>query len=82
MAQALLFLEEVASVILTPFVLYISLPKCAPALTQFVRDFTTRIDGVGDVCSLAAFDFNRHGNSKYGSPTLAPKVRGQPVPAC
>lgn len=25
------------------------------------------MDGVGDVCSLAVFDFERHGNKKYGS---------------
>jgi autophagy-related protein 9 len=72
--QALLLLEEMASVVLTPFVLYFSLPKCAPAITRFVRDFTTSVDGVGNICSLSAFDFSRHGNSKYGSPLQAPKV--------
>lgn len=34
------------------------------------------MEGVGDVCSLAAFDFARHGNAKYGAPAEAPKVRG------
>jgi hypothetical protein len=42
-----LFLEEVASVLLTPYVLYCQLPACAPAITAFVRDFTTRVEGVG-----------------------------------
>lgn len=72
--QALLFLEEMASILLTPFVLYFSLPKCAPAIVRFVRNFTLHVDGVGDVCSLAAFHLERHGNSKYGSPFQAPKV--------
>lgn len=55
-------------------------PICSPALLrcgcccshtgailQFVRDTTTRVEGVGDVCSLAVFDFDRHGNRKYGA---------------
>lgn len=71
--KALLFLEEMASIILTPFVLYFSLPRCAPAILQFVRDNTVLVDGVGDICSLAAFDFEKHGNSKYGSPISSPK---------
>lgn len=73
-AQALLFVEELASIVLTPFVLYWSLPACVPAILAFVRDFTMHVDGVGDICSLAAFDFERHGNLKYGSPAHAPKV--------
>lgn len=43
----LLFAEEMASILLTPFVLYFSLPRCSGAIIQFVRDFTTRIEGVG-----------------------------------
>ena len=70
----MLFLEELASIVLTPFVLYWSLPACVPSILSFVRDFTTHVDGVGDICSLAAFDFARHGNTKYGSPAHAPKV--------
>ncbi len=76
--QALLFLEEMASIVLTPFVLYFSLPKCAPAILAFVRDFSVHVPGVGDICSLATFDFERHGNPKYGSPATAPKARRTP----
>ena len=81
--QALLFLEEMASIVVTPFVLYFSLPQCAPAILAFLRDFTVRVDGVGDICSMAGFDFERHGNAKYGSPSQAPKVRSlfQPLSA-
>ena len=67
---ALLF-EELASVAVTPFILGCSLPRCAPAILRFVRDHTARLEGVGDVCSLAAFDFGRHGNPKYGAPSAA-----------
>lgn len=48
---------------------------CCPAgaILQFVRNTTTRVEGVGDVCSLALFDFDRHGNRKYGAPAHANK---------
>lgn len=45
----------------------------AGSILAFVRDNTTRVEGVGDVCSLALFDFERHGNSKYGAPAHATK---------
>ena len=47
----------------------------AGAITTFARDFTSHVDGIGDVCSLAAFDLQRHGNRKYGSPAQGTKVR-------
>lgn len=72
--QALLFLEEMASILLTPFILYYSLPKCASAIVSFVAEFSQQVQGLGDVCSLAAFDLKQHGNHKYGSPYQGPKV--------
>jgi autophagy-related protein 9 len=45
----------------------------AGAILQFVRETSTRVEGVGDVCSLALFDFDRHGNRKYGAPAHANK---------
>lgn len=66
--RASLFLEELASVVLTPILLWCSLPPSARAIVDFVRTHTTRVAGVGDVCSLAAFDVRRHGDPSYGSP--------------
>ncbi|EFJ46174.1 hypothetical protein VOLCADRAFT_93324 [Volvox carteri f. nagariensis] len=54
-----LFVEELASLITTPL---------------FVSAFTTHVDGVGDVCSLALFDLARHGNAKFGAPVQAEKA--------
>ena len=68
-----------ASILLTPFVLYFSLPYCADAILEFVRDHTVFVEGVGDICSLANFDFERHGNSKYGANAHCPKVRALTV---
>ncbi|CCL99619.1 uncharacterized protein FIBRA_01638 [Fibroporia radiculosa] len=67
--KVMIFAQELLSVILTPFVLWYSLPTCAPALIDFFREFTVHVDGLGYVCSFAVFDFQRHGNVKFGAPT-------------
>ncbi|THH10489.1 hypothetical protein EW146_g8357, partial [Bondarzewia mesenterica] len=63
------FGKEIVSVVLTPFILWFSLPECAPAIVDFFREFTVHVDGLGYVCSFAVFDFQRHGNVKFGAPT-------------
>ncbi|OBZ65786.1 Autophagy-related protein 9 [Grifola frondosa] len=67
--KIMIFAQELLSVILTPFVLWYSLPDCAPAIIDFFREFTVHVDGLGYVCSFAVFDFQRHGNIKFGAPT-------------
>ncbi|KAF9500576.1 APG9-domain-containing protein [Pleurotus eryngii] len=67
--KILIFAQEILSVILTPFVLWLSLPACAPSIIDFFREFTVHVDGRGFVCSFAEFDFERHGNVKFGAPT-------------
>ncbi|KAH9852710.1 APG9-domain-containing protein [Lenzites betulinus] len=67
--KVFVFAQELASVLLTPFVLWYSLPPCAPAIVDFFREFTLHVDGLGYVCSFAVFDFQRHGNVKFGAPT-------------
>ncbi|KAJ7286140.1 putative transmembrane protein [Mycena rebaudengoi] len=67
--KVLIFVEELISVVLTPFVLWFSLPNCAPAIIDFFREFTVHVDGRGYVCSFAEFNFERHGNVKFGAPT-------------
>jgi autophagy-related protein 9 len=67
--KILIFVEELISVVLTPFVLWFSLPGCAPAVVDFFREFTVHVDGRGYVCSFAEFNFERHGNVKVSSGT-------------
>jgi autophagy-related protein 9 len=61
------FVQELLSVVLTPFVLWFSLPPCADNIIDFFREFTVHVEGVGYVCSFAVFDFKRHGNVKVRS---------------
>ncbi|KAG6876749.1 hypothetical protein C0993_000726 [Termitomyces sp. T159_Od127] len=67
--KILIFAQELLSVVLTPFVLWFSLPACAPAIIDFFREFSVHVDGRGYVCSFAEFNFERHGNVKFGAPT-------------
>ncbi|SPO29656.1 related to ATG9 - integral membrane protein required for Cvt and autophagy transport [Ustilago trichophora] len=54
-----IFFQELLSVVTTPFVLWLSLPGCAPDLIDFFRKYTIHVDGLGHVCSFAVFDFAR-----------------------
>lgn len=61
--KVVMFLEEILSIIFTPFVLWFSLPNCSDRLVDFFREFTVHVDGLGYVCSFAVFDFNKGGNN-------------------
>ena len=56
-----IFLEEVFSVIFTPFILWWSLPKCSDRIIDFFREFTVHVDGIGYVCSFAEFKLGIEG---------------------
>ncbi|OAL75324.1 hypothetical protein A7D00_0923 [Trichophyton violaceum] len=60
--KLVIFLEEILSMIFTPFVLWFSLPKCSDRLIDFFREFTVHVDGLGYVCSFAVFDFKKGNN--------------------
>lgn len=60
--KVVIFLEEILSMLFTPFVLWFSLPKCSDRLIDFFREFTVHVDGLGYVCSFAVFDFKKGTN--------------------
>mmetsp|Transcript_47119 Transcript_47119/g.123642 ORF Transcript_47119/g.123642 Transcript_47119/m.123642 type:complete len:968 (+) Transcript_47119:121-3024(+) len=64
---ALLF-HEVVGAVTAPLVMIFLMPQRAAALLAFVRSYTVYVEGVGHVCSFALFDFERHGDTRYGSP--------------
>ena len=66
-----IFLQELLSVLFAPLVLCISLPKSAEQIINFFREFTIHVNELGYVCSFAQYDFERHGNAKYGVPGAA-----------
>ena len=71
--RSAIFLEELLSVFVAPFLLWGPLCESAPEIVTFVRTFTTHAPGIGAVCGLSNFDFQKHGNSNYGAPNAARK---------
>ena len=61
--KVIIFLEEILSIVFTPFILWFSLPKCSDRLVDFFREFTLHVDGLGYVCSFAVFDFKKESNN-------------------
>ncbi|KAK8117269.1 uncharacterized protein PG998_005550 [Apiospora kogelbergensis] len=57
--KVVIFLEGILGVLLTPLVLFFSLPKCSDQIVDFFREFTIHVDGLGYVCSFAVFDFQK-----------------------
>lgn len=61
------FVLELTSPIFTPFVILFWLrPKC-DKLAAFFHDYTERVDGLGDVCSFAQMDVEKHGDPKWNT---------------
>ena len=57
------FIEEIMSLVFTPFVLLFTLPLCCDRIVDFFREFTVHVDGLGYICSFALFDFKKGGNT-------------------
>jgi len=71
--RLIVLLEEMLGVLLTPFMLLITLPNSSERIIEFFQKFTVHVDGVGYICSFANFSFIKHGNKKYGATIDAPK---------
>lgn len=57
--KVVIFLEEILSMIVTPFILCFSLPHCSDRIIDFFREFTIHVDGLGYICSFAEFNFQK-----------------------
>lgn len=65
--KLLILIGEIASLVLTPFILWFSLPNSCDRIVDFFRDYSVHIDGLGYVCTFAMFNFEKaknHRNSK------------------
>ncbi|KAK9457674.1 autophagy protein Apg9-domain-containing protein [Dipodascopsis uninucleata] len=57
--KVVLLLQEMVSIIFTPFVLWYSLPKSSEKIIDFFRECSLYVDGIGYVCCFAVFDFSK-----------------------
>ncbi|CAA2934036.1 autophagy-related 9 [Olea europaea subsp. europaea] len=71
----MMLLEEMASIFITPYLLLFVVPKRVDDILQFIVDFTVKVEGVGHVCCFSVFNFENHGNIKYGSPFNSPRIK-------
>ncbi len=55
--KIVIFLHDVLSIMLTPFVLWFSLAPNAERIIDFFREQSIHVDGLGHVCSFGVFDF-------------------------
>ncbi|KAI5286656.1 autophagy protein atg9, partial [Ascosphaera aggregata] len=61
--KVVIFMEEILSMIIAPFVLCFSLPHCSDQIIDFFREFTIHVDGLGYICSFAEFNFQKGVNA-------------------
>jgi len=64
------FGHTMLAVILSPYILCVSLPPCAEAICNFVLSVKATIPGAGDVCGYATFDFEKFGDENWEGKTL------------
>lgn len=63
--KVIIFAEEILSILITPLMLFFTLPRSSDQIIDFFREFTIHVDGLGYVCSFAEFDFKKGiGNAK------------------
>lgn len=58
--KPVLLVREIASLVMTPFILWFSLPKSADRIVDFFREYSVHVDGLGYVCTFAMFDFEKN----------------------
>jgi autophagy-related protein 9 len=60
--KVLIFLEEIISLVLTPIILYRNSNERCERIVDFFRESTVHVEGVGNQCNFAVFNFNKHQN--------------------
>jgi autophagy-related protein 9 len=63
--KAKLFLVEVLSLIAAPYVLCVSLTKCAEPICEFILAIRADVAGVGDICGYSTFDFEKYSDETW-----------------
>lgn len=68
--KILIFLEEILSLVLSPIILYRNSNDRCERIVDFFRESTVHVDGVGNQCNFAVFNFKKHQNV-VDNPTTA-----------
>merc|ERR1711871_363386 len=73
--KLVLFFNDLIGVFLTPFILAFWLPTRANKIVEFIRDYTTFVDGLGAVCVFSLFDMRYSQGGWGGSKSVPPSMR-------
>ena len=60
--KVLIFLEEIISLVLAPIILYRNSNDRCERIVDFFRESTVHVEGVGNQCNFAVFNFKKHQN--------------------
>jgi autophagy-related protein 9 len=60
--KVLIFLEEIVSLVLAPIILYRNSNDRCERIVDFFRESTVHVEGVGNQCNFAVFNFKKHQN--------------------
>ena len=78
--KIVIIINEILSLILTPFVLWFKISNNSSAIIDFFREYTIHVDGLGYVCYFAMFNFEEKDknmmyelNKKRGGKKLKPR---------
>ncbi|SCU93702.1 LAMI_0E15302g1_1 [Lachancea mirantina] len=65
--KVILLLRELASLVLSPFILWFALPSSSGKIIDFIREVSVYVDGLGYVCKYATFKVKTrdHGNAAH-----------------
>lgn len=74
-----LFLWELISLILAPYILIVRLSKCAPAICEFCTTIKAKVPGSGDVCGYSTFDFDVFRDEAWDGKTLGQSIANEPI---
>jgi autophagy-related protein 9 len=69
-----LFLWELISLILAPYILIVKLSANAPAICEFCATIKAKAPGAGEVCGYSTFDFDKFKDEAWDGRTLGHSV--------
>ncbi|TKR86562.1 hypothetical protein L596_011134 [Steinernema carpocapsae] len=70
--RAHLLLEELLSPIITPFIILFDLRPRAHRFVDFFMEYSTTIEGLGDVCTFATMEISKHGDPMFQASVVDP----------
>ncbi|KAI7627240.1 hypothetical protein KC343_g6063 [Hortaea werneckii] len=68
--KILIFVEEILSLVVAPWILLRNSGKCSERLIDFFREQTVHVDGIGYQCNYAVFGFKKDPNAENATDVL------------